>query len=1679
MQRRKRIYDPDAVIELLSSDEEENSVSSSSGEGESTAPKKLKNKPNSNLINEKEKENNAKTKKLFLKRLNKFSVKKDKGQQTLDFLKNKHTTKDKNINNNIPQRQSSRIAASTIKSRKNLVVDSDLDSDSDISSDEVLNKKNTRMKQTVKVDNHDHEADDSESSNDNSSVIEIDGHSEGEEKSENSFTENEQNEQENNDSDDDDAGDDDEEEDEEDEEANHDETIQVPDSSPHKNTKSRYSTNLDSSPPAKITTKLPSLRQKFSFDPKELKLQKSNISSDYVELKRSFPDLPASTIIAALKSQKTIRNAMRHLKTLSSSKLNLGVERASSRLDSLNSKHDNLLLSSSPINKDHEALNIKNAKSERDKRLQEKARILEERKRKQAESERILAKKKADEENIVSSKVQMDFSKKSLTGRYVTERLSKRKPVIYNEEEEGEGGDEEDEEEEEEEEDSLVELVDSDDESVEEIPIAPTRRSTKRRYEDNDDDYAPGKLRKPKLEKKTNKDNNRKKTDRSAIDVEDEDSMLPEFEVDEDAGLDINQKIIKLFNNAEARDIIDLSNMKPEQVELLISKRPYRSMKDIFNLDLTMGKNLARSGKTPIERFVEVTGQKLAAYSAIDTLLRQCYDYSKSITNEIKKWGINLKGKKLDGELDITNVNVESEDEVSESESAADSDSESISDAPILKKKYKRFKIDGSENDDDFSNSSKKKLYKSNIDNSKVKDRIGYFKKKPSLLSADITLKDYQQVGINWLNLLFQKQLSCILADEMGLGKTAQVIAFLSHLKKKKYAGPHLIVVPSSTLENWLREFEKFSPSLKIIPYYGSLDEREELRHVLYEDDDYDVIVTTYNLTMGKLDAPFLQSLNFNTIVYDEGHMLKNATSDRYKKLTKLRTNFRLLLTGTPLQNNLKELISLLDFILPEIFDSKLPKLELLFDQKATTKTEKDKIAGENYNPLMSEQAINKARVMMSPFVLRRTKAQVMKDLPKKHTTIEYCELVPSQLKIYQEELKIVEEIRAEKARRKLMKESEIKKLPPITGKNTNILMTLRKACLHPLLFRRLYTDPMLKIMSKMIMKNSSYAEANQQFIYEDMQVMTDFELTQLCHAFPNELGKFVLKQNIYEESGKVKKLVEMLIQIINRGEKVLIFSLFTQVLDILEKVLSLHNWKFLRLDGGTMVETRQSIIDKFYEDKTIPIMLLSTKAGGFGINLVCATNVIIYDQSLNPHDDRQAEDRAHRVGQTKEVHVTRLIVKDTIEENILHMAFNKLQLDNSMMSQNVEDVLLKTVEDLIATKRKRKNQTEDHVATNTIENEVSTFEAFETPLSLELVAENDDEPVEITKSEVKEPEDSKRKRRRQRVNYYDGPSAPVEFFESDNEVDDKYNKNEMKDELFIPTEETAIEESNITDLTAVTTKDSKEEKETSNVSTAALVPILPSSGPVQASAIDNFFHVRQANQVTKSVEYIDNYLKEINNVTENVENDPMKSKLFHQAAEKKIKKLHDKIRSDLLKNLNNAKILGKETLEVDQAATPIEKESISPSFSLSGNSTLNGVQSTFVPNLSILSKDTESVITENVDPTVVPKSKLTAITIDSNIDANVENAPNGSRKNETAQNGKAHDGKIEDGKTQGGKAQYGKAQDEKAPDGKAQDKSLKIENVHDTPLLDEKLPKNLAITSLTDSVTASNNYAT
>lgn len=674
--------------------------------------------------------------------------------------------------------------------------------------------------------------------------------------------------------------------------------------------------------------------------------------------------------------------------------------------------------------------------------------------------------------------------------------------------------------------------------------------------------------------------------------------------------VEFDNRLLEFLNTASLEDIADIAACKEELAQVIIDARPFETVDDAREVDLQDPNRKPSKRRKPAgEKLVNDCSTTLRGYEAVDSLIRKCDEFGKQVSDGVKKWGVDVLG--TGSELSLAEVNGKATE-------------------------------GNNENDED--------------DDIKINKRGSYFTDKPKILAEDVELKSYQQVGINWLSLLYNSGLSCILADEMGLGKTCQVIAFLAHLQEVDRPGPHLVVVPSSTLENWLREFQRFCPSLKIEPYYGSQAEREELRaHLTNPETEFDVMVTTYNLACGsKPDFGFLKSMNFNVCVYDEGHLLKNNQSERYSKLMRLKANFRLLLTGTPLQNNLRELVSLLSFILPNMFQERKDELGAIFKHKAKATDDNN---STNRNPLLSEQRITKAKSMMTPFILRRRKEHVLSHLPPKSHNVEYCELTDFQREIYDHELE---------TSRKNIEIRELGGRAPMT----NVLMQLRKAAIHPLLFRKQYTDGVLRTMAKEIMAEPVYKDANEQYIYEDMEVMSDFELHGLCEKFSSTIGHHMLPDEEWQKSGKVQKLAEILPQLKERGDRALLFSQFTQMLDILERVLTNLDIAFLRLDGQTPVEVRQDMIDKFASETDITVFLLSTKAGGFGINLAAANTVLIHDLSFNPHDDKQAEDRAHRVGQTQEVKVSRLIARDTIEENILALANTKLALDASVSDE-------------------------------------------------------------------------------------------------------------------------------------------------------------------------------------------------------------------------------------------------------------------------------------------------------------------------------------------------------------------------------------------------------------------------
>ena len=719
-----------------------------------------------------------------------------------------------------------------------------------------------------------------------------------------------------------------------------------------------------------------------------------------------------------------------------------------------------------------------------------------------------------------------------------------------------------------------------------------------------------------------------------AIDISDDDSVV------QDAGdsvLDV--KVLNFFNTCSGPELADLAAESEEIANHVISHRPFSSLDDVRAVPAprpqTEKPKGSRGRKTPKpigDKLVDKCLDMWVGYEAVDSLVAECEALGKPIAAEMKKWGVDIFGNR--GELELVSLDRELHD--------------SGIGTPTQR----------SDEDSDVPGSVSRK---------------SRFIPQPEIMCKELKMKDFQIVGINWLALLFDKKLSCILADDMGLGKTCQVIAFLALLYERDIKGPHLIVVPSSTIENWLREFQKFCPTLSVMPYYAGQAERADIRDMIEENrDTINVVITTYTIAKAKVDSQFLRSMNFCACVYDEGHMLKSSKSVLYEKLIRIPARFRLLLTGTPLQNNLQELASLLGFILPQVFQERKDDLHHIFANKAKT-------TNDSHSTLLSVQRIERAKSMLKPFVLRRKKHQVI-DLPPKLAHVEYCEMHESQRSIYEHEKEEVRQLLADRAAGKK------------TGnRSANILMKLRQAAIHPLLYRRIFDNDCLKLMSKACLKEPMFSRSDPDAILEELQYYSDLECDDLCTKYPKTLGKFGLKDDAWMDSGKVDKLCELLARFQREGDRTLVFSQFTKVMDILERVLENQHIGFVRLDGQTSVEDRQSILDAFHERTEIPVFLLSTKAGGAGINLACANKVIIFDSSFNPQEDVQAENRAHRVGQTRPVEVIRLVTRDTIEEQIHALGQTKLALDQAVVGDDPADAKrgeeagMKVVEEMVA----------------------------------------------------------------------------------------------------------------------------------------------------------------------------------------------------------------------------------------------------------------------------------------------------------------------------------------------------------------------------------------------------------
>ncbi|KAL0126889.1 hypothetical protein PUN28_005324 [Cardiocondyla obscurior] len=483
-------------------------------------------------------------------------------------------------------------------------------------------------------------------------------------------------------------------------------------------------------------------------------------------------------------------------------------------------------------------------------------------------------------------------------------------------------------------------------------------------------------------------------------------------------------------------------------------------------------------------------------------------------------------------------------------------------------------------------------------------------------------LKEYQIKGLEWLVSLFNNNLNGILADEMGLGKTIQTIALVTYLmEKKKVNGPFLIIVPLSTLSNWVLEFEKWAPSVVVVSYKGSPAGRRAIQSQM-RATKFNVLLTTYEYVIK--DKGVLAKLQWKYMIIDEGHRMKN----HHCKLTQvLNTHYlaphRLLLTGTPLQNKLPELWALLNFLLPSIFKS-CSTFEQWFNAPFATTGEKVELNEEE-----TILIIRRLHKVLRPFLLRRLKKEVESQLPDKVEYIIKCDMSGLQKVLYKHM----------QSKGVLLTDGSEKGKQGKGGAKAlmNTIVQLRKLCNHPFMF---------------------------QAIEE-----------KYCEHVGTQGSGVITGPDLFRASGKFELLDRILPKLKATNHRVLLFCQMTQLMTIMEDYLSWRGFMYLRLDGTTKAEDRGDLLKKFNDPGSeYFLFLLSTRAGGLGLNLQAADTVIIFDSDWNPHQDLQAQDRAHRIGQKNEVRVLRLMTVNSVEERILAAARYKLNMDEKVIQAGMFD---------------------------------------------------------------------------------------------------------------------------------------------------------------------------------------------------------------------------------------------------------------------------------------------------------------------------------------------------------------------------------------------------------------------
>lgn len=496
------------------------------------------------------------------------------------------------------------------------------------------------------------------------------------------------------------------------------------------------------------------------------------------------------------------------------------------------------------------------------------------------------------------------------------------------------------------------------------------------------------------------------------------------------------------------------------------------------------------------------------------------------------------------------------------------------------------------------TNIQKNEYYKNMI--SQIEDRqIDLSTKIPPKLNAE--LRTYQKIGYKWLRTLEQYKMGGILADDMGLGKTIQLLAvILSYVQKnKENVKPSIIICPSSLALNWYNEIQKFTPTLKALVIS---DDYLERKRKIEEIGKYQVIITSYDSL--KRDIDLYENYCFKYVVADEAQYIKNNNTKNSKAIKTINAETKFALTGTPIENSLSELWSIFDFIMPGYL-YKYKKFKELYE-----------------TPIIKEQnedVMNKLKKQIEPFVLRRTKGEVLTELPDKTVTILNNEMSEEQYNIYMSYMA--------QARKEIMSQIDINGFEKSQIKILSLLMRLRQICCHPKLFLREYEG----------------------------------------------------------ESSKLNQCIEIIQDAVLGGHKILLFSSYTSMFEIIEEKLKNIGVKYLKLTGQTKVGERIELVDKFNTNENIKVFLISLKAGGTGLNLTGADMVIHYDPWWNLSAENQATDRTYRIGQKRNVQVYKLITKNSIEEKIYELQQKKAKLIDNMLSTDATFINKLSKDDILA----------------------------------------------------------------------------------------------------------------------------------------------------------------------------------------------------------------------------------------------------------------------------------------------------------------------------------------------------------------------------------------------------------